>query len=157
MNESLRQYLQWVGVWTGIGEAQAGMETLVRNEVFQAVAGQGIGFHFEAYDLEAARLFHGVRAVVAPAPSGVVRAVVWSSIHGAMILEQTPDDQGVLALSGESHAGNHITVTFVEEGEDELLFTASWRPPHTEPQRDAPRMTALLRRVSPLNVPMPGS
>ena len=156
MSEGLRYYLSWVGVWTGIGEAQAGMNALVRTEVFQAVSGQGVGFHFEAFDTEARNLYHGVRAIVAPAPSGVVRAIAWSSIHGPLILEQTPDDEGVLALSGESRSGNRISVTFVEEAEDELLFTAYWRPPHSEPDDGAPRMAIPLRRVSPLQVPPPG-
>ncbi|MBZ0136016.1 MAG: hypothetical protein K8I27_06545 [Planctomycetes bacterium] len=157
MSNDLRGYLPWVGVWTGIGEAQAGMSTLVRTEVFYAAAGQGIGFHFEAFDTEARNLYHGVRAVVVPAPSGVVRAVAWSSIHGPLILEQTPDDEGVLALAGESRAGNHISVTFVEEGPDELLFAAFWRPQHGGAKPDAPSMSIPLRRVTPLQVPMPGS
>lgn len=157
MSKSLQRYLPWVGIWTGIGEAQAGMNTLVRTEVFQAVAGQGIGFHFEAFDVEARNLYHGVRAIVTPAPSGIVRAIAWSSIHGALILEQTPDDEGVMALAGESKVGNRISVTFVEEGPDELLFTAYWRPPHARTDDDSPRMAIPMRRISPLQVPMPGS
>jgi hypothetical protein len=157
LSDDLRRYLPWIGVWTGTGEAQAGMDTLVRTEIFQNLGGAGIGFHFEAFDGSATNLYHGVRAHVAPAPSGVVRAVAWSSIHGLLILEQTPDDEGVLALGGESRAGNHISVAFIEEGPDELLFTAFWRPPHTRSDPDAPRMTVNLHRVAPLQVPRPGA
>ena len=157
MSDDLRCYLPWVGVWTGTGEAQAGMNTLARTEIFSAVMGKGIGFHFEAFDTEARILYHGVRAIVVPAPSGVVRAIAWSSIHGPLILEQTPDDEGVLALAGESKAGNRISVTFVEEGPDELLFMGYWRPPHSRPETDPPRMSIPLQRITPLQVPTPGS
>lgn len=157
MSDQLRHYLSWIGVWTGIGEAQAGMNTLVRIEIFQAVAGQGIGFQFEAFDTEARNLYHGVRAIITSAPSGVVRAIAWSSIHGPLILEQTPDDEEVLALSGESKAGNRISVTFVEEAPDELLFTAYWRPPHAKPNDDLPRMAIPIKRISPLQVPLPSA
>lgn len=149
----LRPYLPWIGVWTGAGEAQAGMPILVRNEVFAAVANQGIGFHFEAFDPGAKVLYHGVRSIVAVAPTGAVRAIAWSSIHGPLQLEQTPDDEGVLALSGASRAGNQITVTFVEEGPNELLFAAFWRPPGAKTDDDRPRMSCLMKRVTPMKFP----
>jgi hypothetical protein len=155
MAEPIGHYLSWIGVWTGTGEAQAGMETLIRVEMFPAAAGTGLGFHFEAYDLQATRLYHGVRAVVAAAPSGALRAIAWSSIHGSLLLEQTPDDEGVLALTGTSRTGNQISVTFVEETPDQLLFTAFWRPPNARTDDDRPRMTCVIRRVTPVKFDPP--
>jgi hypothetical protein len=147
-------YYPWIGVWTGVGEAQAGQETFIRTDFASAMDGSGIRMHFEAWDLGMNAMFHGVRAVLAPAPSGVLRAMAYSTIHGPLILELTPDDEGVMALAGESLANNHISVTFVQEAPGKLLFTGFWRPAgQTLAADDGPRMTCLLAPAVPWKPP----
>lgn len=155
MSSPFLEFAHWVGVWTGVGEAQAGMPVGVRNEVFREMDGAAIGFHFEAFDPGLKTLYHGVRAILCAAPSGVERAIVYSTIHGSMILERTADDEGVIALSGESQQGNKISVTMVQEAGDEMLFTAFWRGPGEKLQDDPPRMTAKLKRVYAWKPPAP--
>ena len=157
MSAVLADYLPWIGVWAGSGETQAGQKTLIRTEFYPAMDSCGLGMHFEAWDPQLSTLYHGVRAMLAPAPSGVLRALAYSTIHGALLLELTPDDEGVMALAGESIAGNLISVTFVQEDPDRLLFTAFWRPPQTKGEGEMPRMSCLMKRVSPMKVPPPTS
>jgi hypothetical protein len=150
---ALTDYLPWIGVWAGVGETQAGQDALIRTEFYPAMDSAGLAMHFEAWDVRMSMMYHGVRAMLAPAPSGVLRALAFSTIHGALLLELTPDDEGVMALAGESLAGNRISVTFVQEGPDHLLFTASWRPPHAKGDDEMPRMTCLMKRSAPMKAP----
>ncbi|MCB9936458.1 MAG: hypothetical protein H6840_12290 [Planctomycetes bacterium] len=154
MTAQLAEFLPWIGVWTGVGESQAGQPCFVRNRFFPGLEGDGLGMQFEAWDPGMTTLFHGVRAVLATAPSGVMRALAYSTIHGALILELTPDDPGVMALAGESVAGNRISVTFLQEEPGRLLFTAFWRPAmHERQPNDGPRMTCGLTRAVPKRPP----
>jgi hypothetical protein len=130
---------------------------LIRTEFYPAMDSTGLGMHFEAWDPRMSVLYHGVRAMLAAAPSGVLRALAYSSIHGALLLELTPDDEGVMALAGESMTGNRISVTFVQEEPDQLLFTAFWRPPQTRGEDDRPSMTCVMRRALPMKIPAPTS
>lgn len=148
MTAPVDEFRHWFGVWTGVGEGQDGTPVLVRNEVFETMDCTGVAFHFEAYDQDLKTLYHGFRAILCAAPNGVERAFAYSTLHGVMILERTPDDAGVLALSGESDAGNRISVTMVEENGDEMLFAAFARSAD-EPLKDddTPRATVKLKRA----------
>jgi hypothetical protein len=150
VNASVSDYMHWIGTWAGVGETQVGQKTLIRQTFKLAMDGTGIEMHFEAFDPALSVMYHGVRSVLASAPSGVLRALAYSTIHGPLLLELMPDDEGVMALSGDSQDGNRISVTFVEESADELLFTAFWRGVD-EPVagKDAPRMTCRLERSQP--------
>ncbi|MCB9893523.1 MAG: hypothetical protein H6839_03640 [Planctomycetes bacterium] len=154
MNNGIADYLPWVGVWAGVGDTQAGQQTAIRTDFVPALDGTGLQMHFEAWDTEFKTLYHGVRAVLAPAPSGVLRALAYSTIHGPLLLELTPDDEGVMALAGESLGRNHISVTFVQDAPAELLFMAFWRPAGGNvPDGDDPRMTCRLKPATPWNSP----
>ena len=150
MTQRVTDYLHWIGTWTGEGATQAGQKTLIRNTFSLAMDGTGLEMHFEAFDTAMSVMFHGVRSMLAPAPSGVLRALAYSTIHGPLLLSLMPDDEGVMALSGDSRAGNRISVTFVEEAADSLLFTAFWRRPDEPLVGDgAARMTCKLHRCHP--------
>lgn len=154
MTPLVEEFSDWHGVWTGHGEAQAGMPVLVRNEVFMGVECTALAFHFEAFDPKAETLFHGVRAVLSIAPNGVQRATAYSTIHGALLLDRTQDDDGVLALGGLTANGNLISVTMMLESANEMMFAAFWRPPNVELNDPAtPRMTVRLKRIHPWQMP----
>ncbi len=148
MRNDLPGYLRWEGVWTGRGESQAGQVVIVRCEFSEALRGEALGMHFEAFDESLGTLYHGVHAYLAPARQGDLRCTAHSTIHGPLILDRTPDDDGVLALSGLSVAGNQISVTFVEEHDGSLLFTAFSRPPSVPLHENLPRMHCRLIRAA---------
>ncbi|MCA8916717.1 MAG: hypothetical protein KDB90_15095 [Planctomycetes bacterium] len=154
MSRRVADYLSWVGVWAGVGDTQAGQQTAIRTDFVAGLDGTSLQMHFEAWDTEFKTLYHGVRAVLAPAPSGVLRALGYSTIHGPLILELTPDDEGVMALAGDSRANNHLSVTFVQDAPGELLFTAFWRSADKSAQaEDGPRMTCRLKPATPWSPP----
>lgn len=149
MNQTLHDYVPWIGLWSGIGETQDGRACFIRTTFEEGLEANGLRMHFEAWDPALTTLFHGVRAMLTAAPSGVMRALAHSTIHGPLILELTPDDEGVMALAGESVAQHYISVTFVEESPDQLLFTAFWRPTKAPPGiSDGPNMSCTLSRAS---------
>lgn len=152
MTVRIPDFLHWIGVWTGIGETQAGQPCYIRNRFYLELDGQGLGMHFEAWDPGLTTLYHGVRAVLAAAPSGVMRALAFSTIQGPLILDLTEDDEGVMALAGENLAGHRISVTFMQETPEQLLFTAFWRPPG-QPRGEGPNMAGRLARNLPWQPP----
>lgn len=153
MHPELSRYLRWEGVWTGLGNTQAGQAALVRVEFTEALQGEALGMLFEAYGDGLQVLYHGVRAYLGVAGPGMLRCAAHSTIHGPLMLDLTPDDEGVLALAGLSQAGNHISVTFMEEEEGTLMFTAFWRPQNQPSSDDMPRMHCRLKRPTPFVPP----
>lgn len=152
----LAPYLGWIGVWGGEGEAQTGDPTIVRTEFSLVQGGTALSMHFEACDPGYRILYHGVRAILSQAPNGDLRGIAYSTIHRGYLIELTPDDEGVMALTGATRGGNRIFVTFVQEDADNLLFTASWRPNTSAPAGDdTPRMSAPLRRLFPMKFERP--
>lgn len=148
MRNDLQSYMRWEGVWTGRGESQLGQPVLVRCEFNEELRGAALGMHFEAYDESLTTLYHGVRAYLGPAGDQKLACTAYSTIHGPLLLERTPDDDGVMALSGLTLAGNQISVTFVEEVDGSLLFTAFWRPPSMPLHESLPRMHCRLTRAA---------
>jgi hypothetical protein len=89
-------------------------------------------------------------------PERALRAVAFSTIHKAFLLDLLPDEEGVMALSGVTSAGNRIWVTFIQESSDALQFTGFWRAPGQPVDAPGlPRMSAQLRRLRPLQFANP--
>ncbi len=152
MTARIGDFLPWIGVWAGMGETQAGQPCYIRNRFYLDLDGQGLGMHFEAWDTGMTTLYHGVRSMLAAAPSGILRALAYSTVQGPLILDLTEDDEGVMALSGENLLGHRISVTFMQESPEQLLFTAFWRQPHA-PRTEGPSMTCRLTRSLPWQPP----
>jgi hypothetical protein len=152
MTTPFQEFSHWVGSWIGRGELRPGLPIVVRIELFAAQQGCGLGIHFEALDEKLQEMIHGGRAILSAAPSGVQRAVTWSSVFGPMLMERTPDDEDVLALLGRSETGVEVSMTMVEEGEDEILFTSYSRPLLSE-DTPSPRMTVTLKRMHAFKPP----
>ncbi|MBE7492479.1 MAG: hypothetical protein HS108_12060 [Planctomycetes bacterium] len=152
--DPLAGYRAWCGVWGGTGAAQDGRPVHIRMEIAPDQFGVALRMHFEATSPDGSVLYHGVVTTIGAGPSGALCAATFSTIHGAMVLHQTPDDENVLALEGESLRGNRIQVTILGEGPRALGFAALWRPPGAS--LDDPRlgrMTATLARLEPMRPP----
>lgn len=150
-HDPLARYWDWCGLWGGTGSAQDGRPVAIRMVVQRRLLDSTLGMHFEATSPDGAVLYHGVITAIGLTPTGQVRAATFSTIHGSMVLDQTPDDDGVLALAGRSLRGNQINVTIVEESANALTFAALWRPPGA--RADDPRlgrMTSKLQRLAPM-------
>ncbi|MBX3475834.1 MAG: hypothetical protein KF754_15800 [Planctomycetes bacterium] len=148
------QYWPWCGIWGGSGKAQDGRPVHIRMSVERRLHGHALRMNFEASSPDGGVLYHGVVSLVGVGPTGQVRAATFSTIHGAMVLDQTPDDAGVLALAGNTLAGNSILVTLHDQGPGKLGFAAQWRPPGAK--ADDPRMgrmAADLARLVPMRIP----
>lgn len=153
-HDPLARYWNWCGLWGGTGSAQDGRPVAIRMVVQRRLLDSTLGMHFEATSPDGAVLYHGVITAIGPTPTGQVRAATFSTIHGSMVLDQTPDDEGVLALAGQSLRGNQINVTIAEENPQHLMFTALWRPPGA--MADDPRlgrMASPLTRLAPMRIP----
>jgi len=152
--DAMARFIPWCGAWGGTGQAQDGRPVRIHMTVDRALLGVALRMHFEATNPEGDTLYHGVVCCIGPGPTGLVRAATFSTIHGSMVLEQTPDDDGVLALAGENLRGNHINVTIIEDDLQHLTFAALWRPPGA--RTDDPRlgrMAAPLARLLPFRPP----
>lgn len=147
-HDPLARYWPWCGLWGGTGSAQDGRPVAIRMVVERQLLDSVLRMHFEATSPDGAVLYHGVVTSIGVTPSGQVRAATYSTIHGSMVLDQTPDDEGVLALAGESLRGNQINVTIVEESPGALMFAALWRPPGA--RADDPRLGRMASRLSRL-------
>lgn len=146
MTDKLPDFAAWIGVWYGRGEAADG-NTIHARCAFEPGPSEGtLRLDFEVVESEINLLLHAMRAHIGPGPGGV-RGVGYSTLHGALVFEQTPDDAGVLALAGASPAGVQFNMTFVQETTDHLLFTEVARAPGDS--NGGARMSAALERLIP--------
>jgi hypothetical protein len=125
-----------------------GAKVRLRHE-FQVVdEGTAVRYHFEMYDPEFKTLIHGVHSYLARDASGRVATVTYSTLFGLGSFEMTPDDDGVLALAGESDDGHRLTVTLVEEDDGSLFLTVFWRDVEfLPPDQRVPSMSGILKRL----------
>lgn len=102
----------------------------------------------EMLDPATTQLLHGVRAMIAVGPGGKLASTGYSTLIGMMTLQQTPDDEGVLALSGVSMHGTRVTVTYLQESRDLMQFSAFWRPVSAKLAEDASQsLNCRMRRL----------
>lgn len=150
MKSILRWIQEWSGVWTGTGETQDGNAVLVRSSFFPLMEAAGTGVQIEMLDPATAQLLHGVRAIIAVGPDNQLQTTGYSTLVGMMTLQQTPDDEGVLALSGVSVQGTMVNVTYLQESSDLMQFSAFWRPASAKlTAAEGEAMTCRMRRVQP--------
>ncbi len=128
MRKAFKQYFRWVGIWIGSGETQLGNPTRVRLEFAERLNGEALEVDVEYCHAETNQLLHGVIGVLGSSADGVVRYSAYSNLHGNMMLEATPDDPGVLALSANTPNGRFVSVTIVQDKEDQLMLTSHYHP-----------------------------
>ncbi|CAG0933864.1 hypothetical protein PLCT1_02503 [Planctomycetaceae bacterium] len=128
MKKSFKQYFRWIGIWIGSGETQLGNPTRVRFEVKERLNGEALELAVEYCHAESNQLLHGVVGLLGHSADNVVRYSAFSNLHGNIMLDATPDDPGVLALSGNTPNGRFVSVTIVQDKEDHLMLTSHFHP-----------------------------
>lgn len=148
MSNKLANYTHWTGVWSGKGKTESGAGTVVRVE-FEAVHdGAALRLHLEVCDPSITKLQHGLRAILAPTSAGGLRAPAYSTVHEGLLLDLTPDDEGVMALTGVAGPDKRVFYTFVEDAPDEMSLTLFWRERRQKVSDPGlPRMFARLHRL----------
>lgn len=150
MSNALHLLRRWNGLWTGEVEPDSGALLNVRITFSTAMEGHGSVFHVEVIDPASGGLVRGLRMLFAEGPDRVVQTVAFSTQLGLFGLEQTADDEDVLALAGVTESGVQLNVAFREEEPDTLMFTVIWRPHGTSLPRDArPGLFGRIRRRQP--------
>ncbi|KAA0215490.1 hypothetical protein EDM80_05350 [bacterium] len=128
MRKAFKQYVRWIGIWIGSGETQLGNPTRVRLEVKERLNGEALEVSVEYCHSETNELLHGVVGLLGVSADGVIRYSAYSNLHGNIMLEATPDDPGVLALSGNSPNKRFVSVTIVQDKDDHLMLTSHYHP-----------------------------
>ena len=128
MRKAFKQYVRWIGIWIGSGETQLGNPTRVRREVKERLNGEALEVSVEYCHSETNELLHGVVGLLGVSADGVIRYSAYSNLHGNIMLEATPDDPGVLALSGNSPNKRFVSVTIVQDKDDHLMLTSHYHP-----------------------------
>lgn len=150
MSHALHLLRSWTGVWSGETEHESGAVLNIRIAFNSCMQGRGCVMHAEVTDPASGRLVRGLRMVFAQGPDGAVQTVTYSTQLGVFGLEQTQDDEDVLALTGITEGGVQLNVTFHLENPDTLMFSVFWRPHGTSLPRDAqPGLYGKLRRGRP--------
>lgn len=128
MRKAFKQYVRWIGIWIGSGETQLGNPTRVRLEVKERLNGEALEVSVEYCHSETNDLLHGVVGLLGLSADGIIRYSAYSNLHGNILLEATPDDPGVLALSGNSPNKRFVSVTIVQDKNDHLMLTSHYHP-----------------------------
>jgi hypothetical protein len=129
------EYFNWSGLWIGQVEppdvpledhSKRPKPEPIRLEVARAIEGTALCLDFEFYAPGRKALWQVARIMVISDGLGGARAVCYASGRGPMLLQMLPDDEGVLALSGESIEGGRISLTLFEEAPDMLVLSTSY-------------------------------
>jgi len=128
MKKAFKQYFRWVGIWIGGGETQLGNPVRVRFEIKERLNGESLELSVEYCHADTHQLLHGVVGLLGCSADNVTRYAGYSNLHGNFMLDATPDDPGVLALSGNTPNNRFISVTIVQDKEDQLLLTSHFHP-----------------------------
>lgn len=126
MHKALQPFDRWAGDWAGKGTTKKGVPVNIRVAIHPRMAGETVEIEVESLSAANNRLVHGVVALVNARPDGRMRMAASSTIHGAMILDTTPEDPGAVAFAGRNVVGEHVVVSFLQDGDD-LLLTAHWK------------------------------
>ncbi|MCZ7607541.1 MAG: hypothetical protein M5U25_16035 [Planctomycetota bacterium] len=152
MSHALQLLRSWSGVWSGEIEHESGALLNGRVSVPPILEGHAMVMHAEITDRDTGRLMRGLRMVFAQGPDGVVQTLTFSTQLGVFGLEQTQDDEDVIAMMGITETGVQINVTFREEAPVTILLTVFWRPQGTSlPGVATPGLFGRVHRRAPWN------
>ncbi|MCC6463821.1 MAG: hypothetical protein IT463_00620 [Planctomycetes bacterium] len=135
------------GDWLGKAETSERADMIVRLGIGTLCMGELQRLQLEVLDAHTCEMVLAALCIVPFAPAQGPAAGMWSAISGAYTMNLTPDDEGVVALSGTTARGNPVTLTLLRGENDELLLTLLWR---VDPAEQHPhRIAAALKRMRP--------
>ncbi len=147
MRKELKKFSKWTGVWLGANKLVTGKPGWLRLEIRERLGGEILELLAENVGQDGGDFTGGV-ALLGVASDGRLQMMSYSSSYGAMILEQAPDDPGVLSLTGSNAQGLHLSVAIVvEEGEMLLTTVVRLRGEENPSVRTATRLR-MLKAVS---------
>ncbi|MCB9936456.1 MAG: hypothetical protein H6840_12280 [Planctomycetes bacterium] len=156
MSNAMRLLPRWYGLWTGTSEHESTATMSVRTNILPVMEGRGFAMQTEMFDPSTGTFLRGVRFALAVGPDGRVQTVGYSTEMGVFGLEETPDDEDVLALSGVTESGIQLNVTYREESPDTLMFSVFWRPHGASLGKNArPGLFGRIHRRQPWRPPAP--
>jgi hypothetical protein len=135
LHKALQPFDRWVGEWAGKGTTKKNVPVNIRVAIQPRMAGETVEISVESLSAANNKLVHGVVALVSAYPDGRMRMAASSTIHGAFLLDMTPEDPGAVAFAGRNVIGEHVVVSFLQDGND-LMLTAHWKadvPGNPEP------------------------
>lgn len=133
-------FRSWVGAWLGSGRASDGTALTVQAAVEPTLFEIALRFQLHAVTIKGSAYF-AIVAAIGPTKDGKLRGAAYGTPMGNIVLEQTPDDEGVLALAGQSRDVGRVSFSLLQEDEDLMQFTARWG--------EDEGFTAELRRLCP--------
>lgn len=127
LKKQFAPYRKWLGEWSGKGVTKNDVAVSTRLVIQTRMAEQAVEFLVESVSADTGELIHGVIGLLAVDPDGQMRMVVFSTLHGSMLMPVTPEDPGALAIEGTNVQGNRVVVSLIEE-DGGLMLTSYWRP-----------------------------
>ncbi|MCG3184498.1 MAG: hypothetical protein ICCCNLDF_02619 [Planctomycetes bacterium] len=150
MSDAMKLLRRWSGLWVGEIETDKGEVLKSRMTIAPTMECRGSVVHAELTDPATGKLSRGLRMMFAVGPDQQMQTVTFSTQLGLFGLEQTPDDEDVIALTGVTDNGVQLNVTYREEDPDTMMLTVFWRPHGTSLPRDAtPGLSGRLYRREP--------
>lgn len=150
MNDAMKLLRRWSGLWVGEIETDKGEVLNSRLTFATTMEGHGSVVHAELMDPATGKLSRGLRMMFGVGPDSRMQTVAFSTRLGLFGLEQTPDDDDVIALTGVTDHGVQLNVTYREEDPDALMLMVFWRPHGTSLPRDAaPGLSGRVYRREP--------
>ncbi len=146
MLNKLKPFSSWIGDWTGKGETLKGVPVTTRMVIRPRLADTVIEFEIQSQHAETGALVHGVIGLSAIDPDGEMRMAVSSTIHGSVIMRQTPEDPDAGAIEGVSVTGYRVIVSLVEQ-DGGLMLTSYWKKELPADAEPIGHTNIMLKRV----------
>jgi hypothetical protein len=133
-------FRSWIGAWLGSGRASDGTALTVQATVDPTLFEVALRLQLHAVTVKGSTCC-AIVAAIGPTKDDRLRGAAFGMPMGNIVLEQTPDDEGVLALAGQSPDVGRVSISLLREDEDLMQFTARWG--------EGEGFTAELRRLGP--------
>ncbi len=142
LRKELRKFNKWLGVWNGSGDLPGSDPGIVRVVVDEGLDGEVIEIVVESVSSTNFNFLSGGIGLLVVRTDGSMRVLGYSTLYGSVVLEEVPDDPGVLAVEGVNDEKSQISVTFVVD-KDIMYLTTRLR---LHGQDEGMRSVAKLRR-----------
>lgn len=150
MRRELRRFADWLGIWTGHGKLARSKPGYLRLHIRSRLGGDCLELNAENVLDDSQELLAGGVALLCAAEDDRVQMMSYSTSYGVMLLQESPDDPGVLALEGTNLLGIRMSVTMVVDGDEMVMTTVVRKHGDEEP------VTRTAMKLKRLKVRYPG-